>query len=217
MEWNQIQAISSVLGVVATFSASAVALYLGQRKPKKYLSISANFYEKDRVIRGAIDPRYLILAADLDSDGGDDRLLGFNVRNACNEEIVLVGFLERAHFNRAVKTFCRRLLHLRKRALSIGTKYGYFSIDCRFGDMPYMFNSVVAIKPNEQQLFCIDYDCIKATQIDRKKSGMFCLEKPLRFFAMDVEGKRYLVTSKVPAENFYKEKTCRMIKTHWLD
>lgn len=66
-------------------------------------------------------------------------------------------------------------------------------------------------------LFCIDYDCLKRTPLDREKSNLFDLKKPLSIYAVDIFGALYKSTFKIPAENFITEKTCTMKKDHWLD
>ncbi|MDD6785374.1 MAG: hypothetical protein PUD81_03840 [Eggerthellales bacterium] len=217
MNYEAISAVGTVFGAIATSTASVIALYLGLRKPKKNLSISTHFYEKSCVIAQVIEPRFLILASDLNDEDSNPLLLGFNVRNSCAEDIALIGFSECARFNHAIKTMSKRLSKVRKKKYSSLTKDGFISLDMRFGEMCYLFDRPVLIKPNERQLLAIDCDCIKRTQIDREKSELFNLKEPLSFFAIDIEGNRYKVSSKIPAENFYVEKTCRLNKRHWLD
>lgn len=156
MNYDAINAIGTVLSAIATSSACIVALYLGLRKPKKNLSIRVNFYEKSHVVNKVIDPRNMILASELNDKDAGPLLLDFNTRNNCIEDVVMVGFSERARFNHTIKALFKRLSRMRHK-------------------------------------------------------------KPLKFFAIDIEGNRYKVASKIPAENFYKEKTCRLIKQHWLD
>lgn len=217
MDWVQVQAIGALLGAFATFFAAAIALYLGLRKPRKHLSINVNFYEKKHVLARLVNPRYLILASELHDDDSDDRLLGFNVRNACSEEIVLIGFLERARFNRSFDAVKKRLSRIGRHTVSSPTSKGFISIKCYFGDMPYLFKSAVSIKPNDQKLLCVDYDCIKTTQIDRDKSDLFDLKQPLTFYALDADGRRYPIRTRIPAENFYTELTCTMSHANWLE
>lgn len=217
MNWEAIQAIGTVCGAAATFFAALVALYFGLRKPKRSLSINVNFYEKSHILNDLLSPDCLILASDLDDDRADKRLLGFNVRNNSNEDIVLVGFIERARFNYVPKTLFKRVKRLKKKPISYPTKRGYFSIDSCYGDMLYLFGRPIRIIGGEQKLFCIDYDCLKSTQSSRQESNLFDMEKPLYFFALDIDGAKYEANFKIPAENFLTEKTCTMRKEHWLE
>ena len=217
VNWEAIQAIGTIFGAAATFLAALIALYLGLRKPKKSLSISVNFYEKSHVRDDVLSPDYLILASDLDKNKADERLLGFNVRNNSNEDILLVGFIERARFNNSPRILLKRVRELKRKSISYPTTRGYLSIDTRYGDMPYLFGRPIKIIGKEQKLLCIDYDCLKNTQSSRRDSSLFNMEKPLHFFALDIDGAMYKASFKIPAENFLTEKTCTMRKTHWLD
>lgn len=217
MDYDAINAIGTVLGAIATSVACIVALYLGLRKPKKSLSISVNFYEKTHVVDKVINPQYMILASDLNDGDAGPLLLGLNIRNNCTEDVVVVGLSECARFKHTIKALFKRLSRTRHKKVSFLTKDGFISINLRFGEKHYPFGRPVLIKPNERQLLAVDCDCIKRVQIDREKSKLFNLKKPLKFFAIDIEGNRYKVASKIPAENFYKEKTCQLIKRHWLD
>ena len=217
MSWEAVQAIGAIFGAAATFSASLIALYLGLRKPKRSLSISVNFYERCHILNDAFSPDYLILASDLDNDEADDRLLGFNVRNNINEDIVLVGFIERARFKYSPRALLKRVMRLKRKSISYPTKRGYLSIDSCYGDMPYLFGRPIKIVRREEKLLCIDYDCLKSTQSSRKESNLFDMEKPLRFFALDIDGAKYKANFKVPAEGFLTEETCTMKKKHWLE
>lgn len=217
MNYDAINAIGTVLSAIATSGACIVALYLGLRKPKKSLSIRVNFYEKSHVVNKVIDPQYMILASELNDEHAGPLLLGFNTRNNYTEDVVIVGFSERARFNHTIKALFKRLSRMRHKKVSSLTKDGFISIDLQFGERFYPFSFPVLIKPNERQLLAVNCDCIKQAQLDREKSRLFNLKKPLKFFAIDIEGNRYKVASKIPAENFYKEKTCRLIKRHWLD
>lgn len=217
MDSELIAAYSSIFGAVATFLSTVVALYLGLRRPRKSLLINSYFYEKSQILRGAIEPRYLILAHDVSDEESDGRMLGFNVFNSCSEEIHIIGFIERAYFNHSIKTLAKRVKRIAKRDVSCFTRHGFISVELSYGDRQYLFNEPVVLNPREQQLLCIDHDVIQATQIIREQSGLFDLERPLTFYALDVEGKRFRVASKIPAENFIKERTCRMSKQNWLD
>lgn len=217
MDSELIAAYSSIFGAVATFLSTVVALYLGLRRPRKSLLINSYFYEKSQILRGAIEPRYLILAHDVSDEESDGRMLGFNVLNSCSEEIHIIGFIERAYFNHSIKTLAKRAKRIAKRDVSCFTRHGFISVELSYGDRQYLFNEPVVLNPREQQLLCIDHDVIQATQIIREQSGLFDLERPLTFYALDVEGKRFRVASKIPAENFIKERTCRMSKQNWLD
>ena len=217
MDSELIVACSSIFGSIATFLSTAVALYLGLRRPGKSLLINSYFYEKSQVLRGKIEPCFLILAHDLNDEESDGRMLGFNVLNNCGEEIHIIGFIERAYFNRSIKTLAKRIKRISKRDVSCFTRHGFISVELSYGDRQYLFLEPVILKPGEQQLLCIDYDVIQATQISREQSGLFNLERPLAFYALDVEGKHFGVASKIPAENFIKEKTCRMNKHNWLE
>lgn len=217
MDWNAIQAIGTIFGATATFFAALIALYLGLRKPKRTLFISAYFYEKRHVLSGVISPNYLVLASDLKDEQADDRLLGFNVRNDCCEDVVLIGFVDRARFDRSFKTLVKRAKRLKRRSISFSAEHGYLSINLRYGDMPYLLGSPIKIKRGKQKLLCIDYDLLRRTQLSREKSGLFDLRKPLKFFALDIQGTMYKSSFRIPAENFLTEKTCTMRKTHWLD
>lgn len=217
MDSELIAAYSSIFGAVATFLSTVVALYLGLRRPRKSLLINSYFYEKSQILRGAIEPRYLILAHDVSDEESDGRMLGFNVFNSCSEEIHIIGFIERAYFNHSIKTLAKRVKWIAKRDVSCFTRHGFISVELSYGDRQYLFNEPVVLNPREQQLLCIDHDVIQATQIIREQSGLFDLERPLTFYALDVEGKRFRVASKIPAENFIKERTCRMSKQNWLD
>lgn len=217
MDSELIAAYSSIFGSVATLLSTVAALYLGLKRPRKSLSINSYFYEKSQALRGAIEPRYLILAHDVNGEESDDRMLGFNVTNNCGDEIHIIGFIEQAYFNHSIKTLAKRIKKISKRDVSWFTKYGFKSVKLGYGDRPYLFDEPVVLKPREQQLLCIDYDVIRATQMSREQSGLFDLERPLTFYALDEDGKRFRVTSKIPAENFIREKTCRMSKHNWLD
>lgn len=217
MSWEAIQGIGTICGATATFFAALVALYFGLRKPKKSLSISVNFYEKSHIISELFSADYLILASDLNNNQADDRLLGFNIRNNSNEDIVLVGFIERARFNCFPKTLFKRVKRLKRKLISYPTKRGYLSIDSCYGDMPYLLERPIKISGREQKLLCIDYDCLKSTQLSRQESNLFNMAKPLRFFALDIDGAKYKVNFKIPAENFLIEKTCTMRRKHWLE
>lgn len=217
MSWEAIQGIDTICGAAATFFAALVALYFGLRKPKKSLSISVNFYEKSHIINDLFSPDYLILASDLDNNQADDRLLGFNVRNNSNEDIVLVGFIERARFNHFPKTLLKRAKRLKRKSISYPTKRGYLSVDSCYGDKPYLFGRPIKIIAREQKLLCIDYDCLKSTQSSRQESNLFDMAKPLHFFALDIDGAKYKANFKIPAENFLIEKTYTMRKKHWLE
>lgn len=184
---------------------------------KKDLSINAYFYEKSHVLDNLIQPDYLILASDLEDNQTDDRLLGLGVRNNCGDDVVLVGFIDRAHFNYSPKTLIKRMRQHKRKTSSFPTAHGYLSINSRYGDMPYLFRSPVKILRGQQMLFCIDYDCLKRTPLDREKSNLFDLKKPLSIYAVDIFGALYKSTFKIPAENFITEKTCTMKKDHWLD
>ena len=108
MDSELIAAYSSIFGSIATFLSTAVALYLGLRRPRKSLLINSYFYEKSHVLRGKIEPR------DLNDEESDGRMLGFNVLNNCGEEIHIIGFIERAYFNRSIKTLAKRIKGYRK-------------------------------------------------------------------------------------------------------
>lgn len=177
MNWDAIQAFGTIYSAMATLFASLVALYLGLRKPKKDLSINAYFYEKSHVLDNLIQPDYLILASDLEDNQTDDRLLGLGVHNNCGDDVVLVGFIDRAHFNYSPKTLIKRVRQHKRKASSFPTAHGYLSINSRYGDMPYLFRSPVKILRGQQMLFCIDYDCLKRTPLDREKSNLFDLKK----------------------------------------
>lgn len=97
MDSELIAAYSSIFGAVATFLSTVVALYLGLRRPRKSLLINSYFYEKSQILRGAIEPCYLILAHDVSDEESDGRKLGFNVLNSCGEEIHIIGFIEWAY------------------------------------------------------------------------------------------------------------------------
>ncbi|MEC4185082.1 hypothetical protein VJ918_09705 [Adlercreutzia sp. R21] len=217
MNWEAIQAIGTICGAAATFFAALIALYFGLRKPKRSLSISVNFYEKSHILNDIFSPDYLILASDLDDNQADDRLLGFNVRNNSNEDIILVGFIERARFNHFPKTILKRVKRLKKKSISYPTKRGYLSIDSCFGDKHYLFGRPIKIIGREQKLLCIDYDCLKSTQSSRQESNLFDMEKPLQFFAIDIDGVKFKASFKIPAKNFLTEKTCTMRKKYWLE
>lgn len=217
MDWNQVQAIGSLLSALATFSAAMIALYLGLRKPAKRLSIETYFYEKSQIDCGAIAPDHLVTVSNLNERGDDDRLLGFETRNACSEIIVLVGFIEQAQFNRPFSAIRQRLSKGKGKKIAVRVRDGYITTYRRYGEYLYCFGSPVSLEPGSHYLFCVDYDYIKAVQMDREKAGLFDLTKPLAFYAVDIDGKRYPVSSDIPAENFYKELTCRMEKVHWLD
>lgn len=217
MDSELIAAYSSILGSVATFLSTIVALYLGLKKPRKSLSINSYFYKKSQAICGAIELRYLILAHDLNDEESDKRMLGFNVLNNCSEEIHIIGFIEQAFFNHSIETLAKWIKRISKRGVCHFTKHGFISVELAYGDRPYLFDDPVVLKPREQQLLCIDYDVIRATQINREQSGLFNLEKPLTFYALDVDGNRFRVAPKIPAENFIRERKCQMIKRNWLD
>lgn len=82
-------------------------------KTQESLSIRVNFYEKSHVVNKVIDPRYMILASELNDEDAGPLLLGFNTRNNCTEDVVIVGFSERARFNHTFKALFKRLSRMR--------------------------------------------------------------------------------------------------------
>lgn len=206
MNWEAFRVSVTICGAAATFFAALITLYLDLCKPKKTLSISVNIYEKNHILNDLFSPDYLILASDLNNDQTDDRFLGFNVRNNSNEDIVLVGFIERARFNHLPKTLLKRIKRLRGKSISYPTKRGYLSIDSCYGDKSYLFERPIKMIGREQKLLCIDYDCLKSTQSSRKESNLFDMEKPLLFLRLTSMGLNIKRTLKFPQRIFLLKK-----------
>lgn len=118
MDHDTINAIGTVLGAIATSAACIFALYLGLRKPKKSLSISVNFHEKTHVVNKVIDPRYMILASDLNDEDAGPLLLGLNIKNNCTEDVVVVELSECARFKHTIKALFKRLSKTRHKKVS---------------------------------------------------------------------------------------------------
>ena len=58
----------------------------------------------------------------------------------------------------------------------------------------------------------IPFEFIRTIQRERDGMGAFNMDKPLKYYVVDITGKKHLVKSGATPNSFLKEETCRMIR-----
>lgn len=78
--------------------------------------------------------------------------------------------------------------------------------------VPYKLRGTVKVSPGEMAQIDIPFATIHSVQQQRVDTGLFELNKPLIFYATDMAGKRYRVTSGAMPVSFLEERTCHVVK-----
>lgn len=73
-------------------------------------------------------------------------------------------------------------------------------------------SSVMKLEPGEVGSFAISFIRLQAIQKERKELGIFDLDAPLSFYALDVSGKKYEIHSGATPNSFLEEATAKMTR-----
>lgn len=68
------------------------------------------------------------------------------------------------------------------------------------------------LQPGEVVRFTISFTRLQAIQKERKELGIFDLDAPLSFYALDVSGKKFKIHSGATPNSFLEEATAKMTR-----
>lgn len=197
----------SALSAIGTIAAVIVALWLGLREQGRSLKGRTVFEEK----RASHSTKE---ANEKTPDEKEDVLLfGFDLVNTCSVPIFISFFLERGKLKWSLKSLKYWIKHCRRR--DIGLYGGLVDVDGRSvyqnaREHCYFPSRIRRLEPGESASFRFGFRYAKHIQLARKKAGVFSLDKPLRYYAVDIMGKRYRLASVVTPNSFLVEETCTM-------
>lgn len=194
MEWQILASIGALASAFATLFAGIIALYVGTRPYRKKLFARALFYERD----------------DLPVVEHHPNCLCFECVNIGNQPIYLSYVLERPRFERSIKGFVGLVASKRKtRTITIVGKIVPDIKVPRYWHY-YSMGDVLKVTPGQEESFVVPFDYIRKVQEARAEKGIFNLEKRLRFYVVDITGKKYRVRSGAYPNTFLEERTCHV-------
>lgn len=196
MDWQAISAVGSILCAVATFFAALVALAMGCSGHKTSIYARGIFFE---------DNRYDLI---------EHHPNCFNIEIICdgNQPVYITHVLEGARFKksaRGAKGWLESRTHFREWAM-VGRgipnlrKPKYWTL--------HPLSGAMKLQPGEVVRFTISFTRLQAIQKERKELGIFDLDAPLSFYALDVSGKKFKIHSGATPNSFLEEATAKMTR-----
>lgn len=190
MDWNIVSAIGSIGSATATLFAAIAALWLGLRDNNPKVRCHARFRE----------------ASCLKTIHNHPNCLAFEFVGAGNKPVFITCVVERAHFKHSLQGFIGYLNSIRQRRISMsGTEIS--DLKTRLYSMCYYPEDVIQIDPGRMRCFLVSFALIQEVQKERKELGLFDLDKPLMYYAIDMAGRKYKVDSGASPNSFLLDRT----------
>ena len=196
MDWQAISAVGSLLCAVATFFAALVALVMGCSERKTSVYARGIFFEDDHYDLFEHHPNC------------------FSIEILCdgNQPVYITHVIEGARFKknaRGAKGWLKSRMHIREygmpgRGIPNLRKSKYWTL--------HPLSSVMKLEPGEVGSFAISFIRLQAIQKERKELGIFDLDAPLSFYALDVSGNKYKIHSGATPDSFLEEATAKMTR-----
>lgn len=199
MDWQMMSGLGSICCAAATFIAAFVALYIGLRGTAPKMSVRGIFIESKAYASVEDHPNCFSLQC----------------VNTGSKPVYLSHALERAKFNRSIagiKGFLRSVASKRR----VSSRFVLPTIVKRAYWMAYSFNSIVEIAPGHSKQIDVPFKWIQDVQRERNELGLFNLEKPMRFYLVDISGRKYRVQTSATPSSFLEVRECRMVKVSVL-
>ena len=196
MDWQAISAVGSLLCAVATFFAALVALAIGCSEHKTSVYARGVFFEDSHFDLVEHHPNC------------------FNIEIICdgNQPVYITHVLEGASFKknaRGAMSWLESRTRIREYGM-MGTGIPNLSKPKYWTLHP--LSDVMKLEPGEVGRFTISFLRLQAIQKERKELGIFDLEAPLSFYALDVSRKKYKIHAGATPNSFLEEATVKMTR-----
>ncbi len=190
MDWDIVSAIGSIGSAVATLFAAIVALWLGLRDNNPKVYCRARF--KETGCFKMID--------------NHPNCLAFEFVGIGNRPVFITCVVEMAHFKHNVRGFVGYIKTIQQRRLGM-SGMGIPDLKPRLYSMCYWSDEAIKINPGRMSCFQVPFVRIQQVQQEREELGLFDLDKPLMFLAIDASGRKYKVDSAASPNSFLLDRT----------
>lgn len=190
MDWNIVSAIGSIGSAAATLLATIVALWLGLRDNNPKIRCRARFRE----------------SSCFKTIHNHPNCLAFEFVGVGNKPVFITCIVETAHFKHDVRGFIGYLNSIRQRRLPL-SGIGIPDLETRLYSMCYYPKDAIQVNPGRMHCFRVSFAYIQKVQKERKELGLFDLDKPLVYYAMDIAGRKYKVDSGATPNSFLLDRT----------